>query len=99
MSNPVGWLNIAGAHRITCGTPAQSYDAFLNHLTIWAEANTIPCVGVRVGTINCPVAGSVKAEKVAVITAARALGFDPKGDNEADTLALLDRGLSCAGRR
>ena len=80
MSNPGGWLRFVDAYRTMCGAPAQSYDAFLGHLTTWAEANRIPCAGVR------------------MITAARALGFDPKDDNEADALAnhILARGsTSC----
>jgi hypothetical protein len=98
MSNPGGWLRFVDAYRTMCGAPAQSYDAFLGHLTTWAEANRIPCAGVRVGMIKRHVTGSGKAEKGAMITAARALGFDPKDDNEADALPnhILARGsTSC----
>jgi hypothetical protein len=34
-----------------------------------------------------------------VITAVRALGFDPVDDNEADALALFDWALKNGGRR
>jgi hypothetical protein len=76
---------------------AQSYGAFLGHLTAWAEANKIPYRGVPVGTIKRHVTGKGNADKEAVIAAVRNLGFDRADDNEADALALLDWALKTGG--
>jgi Holliday junction resolvasome RuvABC endonuclease subunit len=78
---------------------AQSYGAFLGHLTAWAEMFKIPYRGVPVGTIKRHVTGRGNADKGAVVAAVRALGFDPADDNEADALALLDWALKHGGRR
>jgi crossover junction endodeoxyribonuclease RuvC len=78
---------------------AHAYGGFLAHLTAWAEANRIPYAGVPVGTIKRHVTGKGNADKDAVIAAVRALGFEPKDDNEADALALLDWALRNGARR
>jgi len=78
---------------------AHAYGGFLAHLTAWAEANKIPYAGVPVGTIKRHVTGRGNADKVAVIAAVRALGFDPADDNEADALALLHWALRKGARR
>jgi Holliday junction resolvasome RuvABC endonuclease subunit len=69
------------------------------HLTAWAEMFKIPYRGVPLGTIKCHVTGRGNADKDAVVAAVRELGFDPKDDNEADALALLDWALRNGGRR
>ena len=78
---------------------AHAYGGFLAHLTAWAEANRIPYAGVPVGTIKRHVTGKGNADKDAVIAAVRTLGFEPKDDNEADALALLDWALRNGARR
>jgi Holliday junction resolvasome RuvABC endonuclease subunit len=78
---------------------AHAYGGFLAHLTAWAEANKIPYAGVPVGTIKRYAAGKGNADKCAVIAAIRALGFDPRDDNEADALALLHWALKNGSRR
>jgi hypothetical protein len=80
-------------------TAAHAYGGYLAHLTAWAEMFKIPYRGVPVGTIKRHVTGRGNADKEAVIAAVRALGFDPKDDNEADALALLDWALKYGGRR
>jgi hypothetical protein len=80
-------------------TAAHAYGGFLAHLTAWGEMFKIPYRGVPVGTIKRHVTGKGNADKEAVIAAVRALGFDPKDDNEADALALLDWALEHGGRR
>jgi hypothetical protein len=77
---------------------AHAYGGFVAHLTAWAEATKTPYRGVPVGTIKRHVTGKGNAGKDAVITAVRALGFDPADDNEADALALLDWVLKTGGR-
>jgi Holliday junction resolvasome RuvABC endonuclease subunit len=78
---------------------AHAYGGFLAHLTAWAEANRIPYRGIPVATIKRHVTGRGNADKEAVISAVRALGFDLADDNEADALALLDWALRNGGRR
>jgi Holliday junction resolvasome RuvABC endonuclease subunit len=78
---------------------AHAYGGYLAHLTAWAEAQQLPYAGVPVGTIKRHVTGRGNADKAAVIAAVRRLGFDPKDDNEADALALLDWALKNEGRR
>ena len=71
-------------------TAAHAFGGYLAHLTAWAEANEIPYRGVPVGTIKRHIVGKGNADKQAVISAVKALGFQPADDNEADALALLD---------
>jgi crossover junction endodeoxyribonuclease RuvC len=85
------------AHR---GTDAcQVWGGFQATLTAWCEHHGIPYEGVPVGTIKRHATGRGNADKDAVISAVRALGFDPADDNEADALALLDWALTNGGRR
>jgi Holliday junction resolvasome RuvABC endonuclease subunit len=69
---------------------AHAYGGFLAHLAAWAEANKIPYAGAPSAPSSITSPGRGNADKTAVIAAVRALGFDPKDDNEADALALLD---------
>jgi Holliday junction resolvasome RuvABC endonuclease subunit len=75
------------AHRGTAA--AHAYGAFLGHMTAWCESNRLPYQGVPVSTIKLAAAGRGNASKDEVVSAMRALGFDPVDDNEADALALL----------
>lgn len=68
---------------------AHVYGGLMAHLTAFCEAHGIPYEGVPVGTIKKFATGKGNADKAAMIAAARARGFDPKDDNEADALALL----------
>jgi Holliday junction resolvasome RuvABC endonuclease subunit len=76
---------------------AHKYGGFLAHLTSWCEHQQIPYQGIPVGTIKKHVTGKGNASKAEVIAAVRARGFDPKDDNEADSLALLDLILNDKG--
>jgi Holliday junction resolvasome RuvABC endonuclease subunit len=76
---------------------AHKYGGFLAHLTSWCELHQIPYQGVPVGTIKKHITGKGNASKAEVIAAVRAKGFDPKDDNEADSLALLDLILNDKG--
>ena len=68
---------------------AHAYGGFLAHLTAWCEHHQIPYQGVPVATIKKHATGKGNASKAAMIAAARARGFNPQDDNEADALALL----------
>jgi hypothetical protein len=58
-------------------------------LTAWAELRGVPYEGIPVGTIKKHATGRGNADKQAMITAARAKGFSPVDDNEADAIAIL----------
>ena len=58
-------------------------------LTAWAELRGVPYQGVPVGTIKRHATGKGNAPKEAMIAAARAKGFAPADDNEADAIAIL----------
>jgi hypothetical protein len=69
---------------------AQVYGGFLAHLTAWCERNAIPYLGVPVATIKRHATGKGNASKEEVIAAMKRRGHDPRDDNEADALAILD---------
>ena len=68
---------------------AHSYGGFMAHLTAWCEHHQIPYQGIPVGTIKKHATGKGNAGKDEMLAAARARGFVPADDNEADALALL----------
>ena len=68
---------------------AHAYGGFWSHLAAFCEQHEIPYEGVPVGTIKKHVTGKGNANKQAVIDAVCKLGYQPKDDNEADALALM----------
>ena len=76
---------------------AHAYGGFLATLTAWCEHHNIPYQGVPVGTIKKHATGKGNAGKDEMIVAARARGYSPVDDNEADALALLDWALVQGG--
>ena len=68
---------------------AHVYGGLMATLTAWAELRGVPYQGVPVGTIKIHATGKGNAPKEAMIAAARARGFAPADDNEADALAIL----------
>jgi len=76
---------------------AHAYGGFLATLTAWCEHHQIAYQGVPVGTIKKHATGKGNAGKAEMIAAAKARGFDPSDDNEADALALLDWALAQGG--
>jgi hypothetical protein len=63
------------------------------HLCAWCEHHQIPYVGVNVSTLKLFMTGNGKAKKPEVVASARARGFAPSNDNEADALAALLWGM------
>ncbi len=76
---------------------AQVYGGFVSHLTAWCEAKGIPYQGVPVATIKKSATGKGNADKMAMIAAMHAQGFEPQDDNEADALAILLWGIAQGG--
>jgi Holliday junction resolvasome RuvABC endonuclease subunit len=72
------------------GTDASHlYGGWLAILEVWCEQNSVAYQGVPVGTIKKHATGKGNAPKQAMIDAARARGFSPADDNEADAIAIL----------
>ncbi len=71
---------------------SHAYGGFLAYLTGWCEDKNpkIPYLGIPVKAIKKHITGNGNSKKEAVIEAVKKLGFNPKDDNEADALALLD---------
>ena len=68
---------------------AHVYGGLMAHLTAWCEHHGIPYKGVPVGTIKKHATGKGNASKQDMIAVVSILGFNPKDDNEADAIALL----------
>jgi hypothetical protein len=73
---------------------SHAFGGWLAILTAWCEHHGIAYEGVPVGTIKRHITGKGNADKTAVISAVKALGFGPADDNEADALALLHWALA-----
>jgi Holliday junction resolvasome RuvABC endonuclease subunit len=67
---------------------AHVYGGLMATLTSWCEAHGIPYQGVPVGTIKKHFTGKGNANKAVMLATARARGYAPEDDNEADAIAL-----------
>lgn len=76
---------------------AHVYGGLLATLTAWAETAGIAYQGVPVSTIKRHATGKGNANKDAMMAAARARGFSPTDDNEADAIAILLWALETRG--
>ena len=80
------------------GTDASHlYGGWLAILEVWCEQNLVAYQGVPVGTIKRHATGRGNASKPDMIAAARARGFSPADDNEADAIAILHWALETKG--
>lgn len=68
---------------------AHAYGAFLALTELVADSHRVRLVPVGVGTIKKHWTGKGNADKGAMIAQARARGFRPDTDNDADALAIL----------
>jgi Holliday junction resolvasome RuvABC endonuclease subunit len=75
--------------RWSSGAAAKCYCGLLAILQTECEAKEIPYEGVHVGTIKKAATKNGAASKEQMIQAARARGYKPQDDNEADALHLL----------
>ena len=89
MSGPISAIWFEEVRRHAGTDAAHVYGGLMATLTAWAELRGVPYEGVPVGTIKRHATGKGNAPKQAMIEAARARGFDPADDNEADAIALL----------
>lgn len=97
LSGPIAaiWFEEVRRH---AGTDASHvYGGLMATLTAWAELRGVAYEGVPVGTIKKHATGKGNASKDAMIAAARAGGFSPADDNEADAIALLMWAIETSG--
>ena len=97
LSGPIAaiWFEEVRAHR---GVDASHvYGGLMATLTAWAELRGVPYEGVAVGSIKRHATGKGNAPKEAMIAAARARGFSPADDNEADAISILLWALETRG--
>lgn len=86
---PITEIHFEEVRRHAGTDAAHVHGGLLATLTSWAEVREIPYGGTPVGTIKRHFTGNGAASKDAMIAAAKARGFNPSDDNEADALGLL----------
>ena len=89
LSGPIATIWFEEVRRHAGTDAAHVFGGLLASLTSWGELRGIPYQGVPVGTIKKYATGHGNAPKQAMIDAARARGFSPADDNEADAIAIL----------
>ena len=89
LSGPIAAIWFEEVRRHAGTDAAHVFGGLMASLTSWAELRGIPYQGVPVGTIKKHATGKGNAPKQAMIAAARARGFSPADDNEADAIAIL----------
>jgi len=89
LSGPVEAIYFEEVRRHAGTDAAHVYGGLMASLTSWGELRGVPYEGVPVGTIKRHATGKGNAPKQAMIDAARAQGYSPADDNEADAIAIL----------
>ena len=89
LSGPIAAIWFEEVRRHAGTDAAHVYGGLMATLTAWAELRGVPYEGVAVGTIKKFLTGLGNANKQAMIAAARARGYSPADDNEADAIAIL----------
>ena len=97
LSRPIAAIWFEEVRRHVCTDAAHIYGGLMATLTSWAELRGVPYQGVPVGTIKRHATGKGNAPKEAMIAAARARGFSPADDNEADADAILHWAIETNG--
>ena len=97
LSGPVAAIWFEEVRRHAGTDAAHVYGGLMASLTSWAELRGVAYEGVPVGTIKRHATGKGNASKDAMIAAARARGFSPADDNEADAIAILLWALETEG--
>jgi Holliday junction resolvasome RuvABC endonuclease subunit len=97
LSGPIEAVYFEEVRRHAGTDAAHVFGGLLAVLTSWAELRGVPYQGVPVGTIKLHATGKGNAPKQAMIDAARARGYSPADDNEADAIAILHWALETRG--
>ena len=96
-AGPITAIHFEEVRRHVGTDAAHVFGGLLATLTAWAETAGIAYQGVPVGTIKRHATGKGNADKSAMMAAARARGFSPTDDNEADAIAILLWALETRG--
>ncbi len=97
LSGPIAAIWFEEVRRHAGTDAAHIYGGLMASLTSWGELRGVPYEGVPVGTIKRHATGKGNAPKQDMIDAARAKGFSPEDDNEADAIAILLWALDARG--
>jgi hypothetical protein len=97
LSGPIAAIWYEEVRRHVATDAAHVYGGLMATLTAWAELRGVPYQGVPVGTVKRHATGKGNAGKEGMIAAARARGFRPSDDNEADALATLHWAIDTRG--
>jgi len=97
LSGPVNAIWFEEVRRHSGTDASHIYGGLMATLTSWAELRGVPYEGVPVGTIKRHATGKGNASKEAMVAAARARGYSPADDNEADAIAILHWALETRG--
>ena len=97
LSGPLSAIYFEEVRRHIGTDAAHVFGGLMAVLTAWAEMRGVPYQGVPVGTIKKSATGRGNAPKQAMIDSARARGFFPKDDNEADAIAILFWAIETGG--
>jgi len=97
LSGPIATIWFEEVRRHAGTDAAHVYGGLMATLTAWAEMRGVPYQGVPVGTIKKHATGKGNASKAMMIEAARAKGYSPADDNEADAIAILHWALETNG--
>ncbi|MCE8520832.1 hypothetical protein KBY30_07535 [Ruegeria pomeroyi] len=97
LSGPIEAIWFEEVRRHLGTDAAHVYGGLMATLETWAELRGVPYQGVPVGTIKRHATGKGNAPKQAMIAAARARGYNPADDNEADAIAILHWALETQG--
>lgn len=97
LSGPISAIWFEEVRRHAGTDAAHVYGGLMASLTAWGELRGIPYEGVPVGTIKRHATGHGNSPKQAMIAAARARGYSPADDNEADAIAILHWALESRG--
>ena len=97
LSGPISAIWYEEVRRHAGTDAAHVYGGLMASLTSWGELRGIPYQGVPVGTIKRHATGYGNAPKQAMIAAARARGYSPADDNQADAIAILQWALENQG--
>lgn len=97
LSGPISAIWFEEVRRHVGTDAAHVYGGLMASLSSWGELRGVPYEGVPVGTIKRHATGKGNAPKETMIAAARALGYSPTDDNEADAIAILHWALETRG--
>ena len=89
LSGPIATIWFEEVRRHAGTDAAHVFGGLLGVRTSWEVLRGVHYQGVPVGTIKKYATGRGNANKQAMIDAARARGFSPADDNEADAIAIL----------